>query len=154
MPIVFNTPIELIAPEPRTDQAEALPSPPSLLLGRPCVTLTSQSDGSDIGYSRQNYRSVSTLQYGVHSVPPQLRILTPSPSPSPSMAEEPRERDEEGAHLRDLERGQYHVPRGVVVPLKPFLPYHTDGPHSFQDPRKAADNKDIKSGGQSLLTGK
>jgi hypothetical protein len=38
--------------------------------------------------------------------------------------------------------------------LKPFRPYHTDGPHSFQDSRKAADNKDIKSGGQSLLTGK
>jgi hypothetical protein len=43
------------------------------------------------------------------------------------MAEEPRERDEGGAHLRDLERGQYHVPQRVVVRYAleafPSIPY-------------------------------
>jgi len=52
------------------------------------------------------------------------------------MAEEPRERDEGGAHLRDLERGQYHVPQRVVVPLKPFRPYHTDGLIASKIPAK------------------
>lgn len=134
----------------QAQQALVLPPRPTL-----CNTLaTSPSRQTD--QILDTVRIVSTLQSRARSVPPQLRVSTSSPSLCPpplgGWTKSHENAVREAPIWQILSEVSTVSPNASLCPSS--RPYHADGPRSCQDPRKAAGNKDIKSGGQSLLTGK